>query len=137
MHDLSECQDVLRAFEIDNGKFNSYMIALILLWQEASRSDHVPTRKSVKSKLEKTINLYYTNACNKAHRKRSKHPLKNENVSAISIWKLNHMWRLQTLSKSGPVTGSSLDIGKNMHQLIGHEKIFLQGSANKSRMQVK
>ena len=94
MHDLSECQDVLLAFKIDNGKFNSYMIALILQWQEASGSDHVLIRKTVKSKLEKSINSYYTNACNKAHRKRSKDPSKNEKVSAISIWKLNHMWRL-------------------------------------------
>ena len=36
------------------------------------------------------------------------------------------MWRLQTLSKSGPVIGSLFDIGKNMHQLTGHEKIFYE-----------
>ena len=70
--------------------------------------------------------MYYTNVYNKAHRKKSKNPSKNETVSAISIWKLNHMWRLQTLSKSGPVIRHLLDIGKNMHQLTGHENIFYE-----------
>ena len=39
---------------------------------------------------------------------------------------MNHTWRLQTLSKSGPVVGSLLDIKKNMHQLTGDEKIFYE-----------
>ena len=70
--------------------------------------------------------MYYTNVYNKAHRKKSKNHSKNETVSSISIWKLNHMWRLQTLSKSGPVIRYLLDIGKNMHQLTGHENIFYE-----------
>ena len=77
-----------------SGMMPSIVMWLLLQWQEAFGSEHVLTRKSVKSKLGKTINLYYTNIYNKAHRKKSKHPLKNETVSAISIWKLNHTWRL-------------------------------------------
>ena len=46
--------------------------------------------------------------------------------SVISIRKLNHMWRLQTLSKSGPVMGSLLDTGKIMHQLPGYVKLFCE-----------
>ena len=34
------------------------------------------------------------------------------------------MWKLQTLSKAGAVIGSLLDVGKNMQQLTGHEKMF-------------
>ena len=46
--------------------------------------------------------------------------------SAISIRKLNHTWRLQTLPKSGPVMGSLLDTGKIMHQLTGYVKPFCE-----------
>ena len=80
----------------------------------------------MKSKLERTINSYYATVYNKTHTTKSKHPSKNETVSAISIRTLNHTWRLQTLSKSGPVVGSLLDIKKNMHQLTGDEKIFCE-----------
>ena len=82
------------AYKIDNGKpliyfrndaINSYVTALILQWQKASGSDHVLTKKSVKTKLEKTISSYYTNVYNKGHRKKSKHPLKNEAVCHIYI----------------------------------------------------
>ena len=73
-----------------NDAINSYVTALILQWQKVFVSNHVLTRKSLKSKLEKTINSYYTNVHNKAYRKKNKHPLKTETVSAITIQKLNH-----------------------------------------------
>lgn len=102
------------------------MTALNLQWQKAFGNAHVLTGESVKSKLEKTINSYYTNIYNKAHKKKSKHPSENETVSAMSIRKLNHLWTLQTLSKSGPVIRSLLDIRKNIHQLTGHEENFYE-----------
>lgn len=59
----------------------------------------------------------------KCHRKKGKHT--NE-PQTNSMRKLNQTWRIKRNLKAGTTNGSSLDIGKNMEEVAGSEKIFYQ-----------
>ena len=75
----------------------------------------------------KTLLQYYNNVYNPAHRKTEKH--KGEGVKQQSIRSLNKKWKSMKMPvKAGqPIpVDSLLDIGRDMQQLTGNEKIFYE-----------
>ena len=87
-----------------NSVISAYVKALIDIWKRSFGNDHVMSRSSVTSKLQKLVDHYYNQVYIKIHRKSDKHKKesnsKNIKTSGKSSRQLNKQWRSMTLPKS-------------------------------------
>ena len=104
-----------------------YRKSLISMWHCLFGKEHTISIPTVTRKLELIVTSYYNQVYTKGSRVKPKH----DTEVPISKRMLNKTWRLASISDSKKSKGEKtnndlLDIGKDMDNITGREKIFYQ-----------
>ena len=120
-----------------NKAINNYAKCLIEMWEKSFTDKHVKPRKTVVNRLDKLVNLYYTNVYNKVHRASTKHSYDTTPLPK-SIRYLNKQWKNTSIDfyvNNGKTSvvypiSSLFDIVKDESELTGAEKVFYNDQKN-------